>query len=105
MPALKLDLIVVADHIFSHFLGALQNPGITDEKPSWKFRQVLRMAIKDRKTRNPMVHHSDRGLHYCSEEYQSILKKNEIQPSMTDGYDSYQNALAERINGILKGGF
>ncbi|MEG3757246.1 integrase core domain-containing protein, partial [Pseudoalteromonas carrageenovora] len=43
-----------------------------------------------------------RGLQYCSEVYQNALLKEGIRPSMTDGYDCYQNALAERINGILK---
>ncbi|WP_144357728.1 integrase core domain-containing protein, partial [Shewanella xiamenensis] len=48
------------------------------------------------------VHHSDRGLQYCSAVYQNALQASRIQPSMTDGYDCYQNALAERVNGILK---
>mgnify|MGYP005991255793 FL=1 len=42
-----------------------------------------------------------RRLH-CSEVYKNALLKEGIRPSMTDGYDCYQNALAERINGILK---
>ncbi|WP_155487191.1 integrase core domain-containing protein, partial [Vibrio harveyi] len=46
--------------------------------------------------------HSDRGLQYCSSVYQTLLKVGDIKPSMTDGYDCYQNALAERVNGILK---
>lgn len=64
--------------------------------------KALQMAIKNRKTDWPLIHHSDRGLQYCSGLYQSRLKDAGIQPSMTDGYDCYQNALAERINGILK---
>ncbi|VEH20169.1 Integrase core domain [Chryseobacterium nakagawai] len=64
--------------------------------------KALKMAIKNRVTNNLLIHHSDRGLQYCSDLYQKILHKNKIQPSMTDGYDCYQNALAERINGILK---
>jgi putative transposase len=66
---------------------------------------ALRMAIAGRKTRLPLIHHSDRGLQYCSAEYQQLLCAQQIQPSMTDGYDCYQNALAERINGILKDEF
>jgi putative transposase len=66
---------------------------------------ALRMAIAGRKTRLPLIHHSDRGLQYCSAEYQQLLCDQQIQPSMTDGYDCYQNALAERINGILKDEF
>ena len=64
--------------------------------------KALKMAVKNRTTHLPLIHHSDRGLQYCSEVYQKVLVKNKIKPSMTDGYDCYQNALAERINGILK---
>lgn len=64
--------------------------------------QALKMAAKKRKFNTPLIHHSDRGLQYCSSLYQAELAKNGISPSMTDGYDCYQNALAERINGILK---
>ncbi|WP_394363986.1 IS3 family transposase, partial [Chryseobacterium rhizosphaerae] len=64
--------------------------------------KALKMAVKNRVSHTPLIHHSDRGLQYCSGYYQKMLKKNRIKPSMTDGYDCYQNALAERINGILK---
>jgi putative transposase len=65
--------------------------------------QALRMAVKQRKTQNALVHHSDRGIQYCSHAYQRLHAQHGIQCSMTDGYDCYQNALAERVNGILKG--
>lgn len=64
--------------------------------------KALKMAVKTRNKNTPLIHHSDRGLQYCSSIYQNILKKYKIRPSMTDGYDCYQNALAERVNGILK---
>jgi putative transposase len=64
--------------------------------------QALKMATKNRITNKPLIHHSDRGLQYCSSVYQDELAVNQIAPSMTDGYDCYQNALAERVNGILK---
>ena len=64
--------------------------------------KAMKMAIKNRIHNQPLIHHSDRGLQYCSATYQQVLEKHNIQPSMTDGYDCYQNALAERINGILK---
>ena len=64
---------------------------------------ALEMALKKRKYKNePIIHHSDRGLQYCSNEYQNLLDKNDIIPSMTEQYDPYENATAERINGILK---
>jgi transposase InsO family protein len=67
--------------------------------------QALQMALKGRKTRQRLVHHSDRGIQYCSDYYQKIHAKHGVTCSMTDGYDCYQNALAERVNGILKGEF
>jgi transposase InsO family protein len=64
---------------------------------------ALRLAVKQRKNKGiPLIHHSDRGLQYCANDYQKMLNKNEIQPSMTQNSDPYQNAVAERINGILK---
>jgi putative transposase len=51
------------------------------------------------------VHHSDRGSQCAADAYQSALTKARLRCSMTDGYDCYQNALAERVNGILKDEF
>ncbi len=64
--------------------------------------KALKMALRRRLTSGPLVHHSDRGIQYCSNEYQRIHRKHGLRCSMTDGYDCYQNALAERVNGILK---
>lgn len=64
--------------------------------------QALHRALDNRITRRHLIHHSDRGSQYCSALYQSALQQGQVQPSMTDGYDCYQNALAERVNGILK---
>ncbi len=64
--------------------------------------QALKMAVNQRTTSWELIHHSDRGLQYASAIYQNRLQKEAILPSMTDGYDCYQNALAERVNGILK---
>jgi transposase InsO family protein len=64
--------------------------------------KALKKALKRRITDNQIIHHSDRGLQYCSEEYQQIQRANKVVCSMTDGYDCYQNALAERMNGIIK---
>lgn len=65
--------------------------------------QALKAALKNRQSRQRLVHHSDRGIQYCSDAYQRIHRTHGVTCSMTDGYDCYQNALAERINGILKG--
>lgn len=64
--------------------------------------RALQMALRNRTYQHPLIHHSDRGLQYCADEYQQLLQRNNLITSMTDGYDCYQNALAERINGILK---
>jgi transposase InsO family protein len=65
--------------------------------------KALNMAIKQRKSKEtPLIHHSDRGLQYCANDYQNTLNKNGILPSMTQNSDPYENAVAERINGILK---
>lgn len=64
---------------------------------------ALKMAMRNRIYKSEMlIHHSDRGLQYCCNEYQKILCNNKIKCSMTESYDPYQNAVAERINGILK---
>jgi putative transposase len=65
--------------------------------------QALKMALRTRQSDQQLVHHSDRGIQYCSSYYQAIHQRHGLRCSMTDGYDCYQNALAERVNGILKG--
>lgn len=64
--------------------------------------RALKQATRGRISQHPLIHHSDRGSQYCSQAYQKQLTSSSITPSMTDGYDCYQNALAERMNGILK---
>lgn len=65
--------------------------------------KALKMAVKGRKYgEEPLIHHSDRGVQYCAGDYQKVLVKNGIQCSMTNNGDPYENAVAERINGILK---
>ena len=78
---------------------------LSDDMSSENVVKALKMAVKNKKTNKPSIHHSDRGVQYCSDLYQKELAKNNITPSMTDGYDCYQNALAERVNGILKNEF
>lgn len=64
---------------------------------------ALKMAIVNRKyPERELIHHSDRGLQYCCDDYQQALDQAAIICSMTETYDPYQNAVAERINGILK---
>ena len=68
--------------------------------------KALEMAVKSRKYKNlPLIHHSDRGLQYCSKLYIDCLVKNNITVSMTETGSPYDNAVAERVNGILKDEF
>ncbi|TNJ06086.1 IS3 family transposase [Aeromonas veronii] len=64
---------------------------------------AFKKALKQRRGGGELIHHSDRGVQYCSGLYQSLHERYGVKCSMTDGYDCYQNALAERVNGILKG--
>lgn len=64
--------------------------------------QALRMALRQRKDKNHLIHHSDRGSQYASYKYMRLLKRNGIMPSMTENGDPRENAIAERVNGILK---
>lgn len=65
--------------------------------------KALEKAVKHRRYKSEtLIHHSDKGIQYCSKEYQKKLSDNGLQCSMTESYDPYQNAVAERVNGILK---
>ena len=61
--------------------------------------RALTMANKDRYYPNvSLIHHSDRGIQYCSDAYQKQIEKYNITASMTESYDPYANAIAERVN-------
>lgn len=65
--------------------------------------KALQMAIAKRKTpKLTLMHHSDRGSQYCSKAYVDELNGQTIAISMTKNGDPYENAIAERVNGILK---
>ena len=64
--------------------------------------EALHMALNNRIYKEPVIHHSDRGSQYCSNQYVSILMQHNIAISMTENGDPYENALAERMNGIIK---
>lgn len=65
--------------------------------------RALEMAIRNREYADqPLIHHSDRGIQYCCDQYQEQMEQHGIQCSMTESYDPYANAVAERVNGILK---
>lgn len=73
--------------------------------------KALQMALTNLERENQLragfplvrlIHHSDRGLQYCSKEYIRLLNKHDIQISMTESGDPLENPVAERVNGILK---
>ena len=66
--------------------------------------EALRMALStiDIDISSRLIHHSDRGCQYCSNEYVSELNKYGVSISMTQSGDPLENAIAERANGILK---
>jgi len=63
---------------------------------------ALEMAIQACGNTEGLIHHSDRGSQYCCSDYVEILQKNNISISMTQSGDPRDNAIAERVNGILK---
>jgi transposase InsO family protein len=65
--------------------------------------EALKMALKSMPNNlENLIHHSDRGIQYCSQEYVNVLQDYEIKISMTENGDPLENAIAERVNGILK---
>lgn len=94
-------LSLVTDAYSRKIVGHHVHASLRAEEVSMAYKQALKQRIGKR----PLIHHSDRGIQYCSALYQQIHLRHGVQCSMTDGYDCYQNALAERVNGILKGEF
>lgn len=93
-----LYLSLVTDAYSRKIVGHHVHEGLHAESVARAFS----LALQQRRTRHALVHHSDRGVQYCSAHYQRLHAQHGITCSMTDGYDCYQNALAERVNGILK---
>lgn len=67
--------------------------------------KALKMTIKQCGKTDGVIHHSDRGIQYCCKEYVKLLKRHKMEISMTEENHCYENAIAERVNGILKGEF
>ena len=65
--------------------------------------EALKIALTNMpKNLESLIHHSDRGIQYCSQEYVNVLQDYQIKISMTQNGDPLENAIAERVNGILK---
>lgn len=75
---------------------------VSDNLKTESSARAYEMALQQRTRKGLLRHHSDRGIQYCSNQYQNIHEKHGVLCSMTEGGNCYQNALAERVNGILK---
>ena len=67
--------------------------------------KAIKMAHSNRRFKNEVIHHSDRGIQYCTPSYIKYCKKKGMIQSMTEELNVYENAVAERVNGILKSEF
>ena len=96
-------LSLVTDAYSRKIVGYCLYPTLKKEGPL----NALRMAQDSLsgKPKAAMIHHSDRGLQYCCADYISLLTSKDICISMTEKGDPYENAIAERVNGILKSEF
>jgi len=93
-------LSIVTDAYSHKIIGHCLYPSLHSNGPI----NALIMAAKSTRT-GGLIHHSDRGSQYCCSEYVKMLEYYHIQISMTEQGDPYENAIAERVNGILKGEF
>ena len=94
-------LSLITDAYSRRIMGYCLWPSLKKEGPL----KALEMALAVQDNNKDLVHHSDRGLQYCCSDYIGRLNKAHIAISMTEKGDPYENALAERVNGILKSEF
>lgn len=99
----KFVYISLITDAFSHKVVGYQ---VADNMRSSESLKALKMAIsglkKEPDCHLKLIHHSDRGIQYCSSEYINELRSSNIAISMTENGDPRENAIAERINGIIK---
>ena len=94
-----LYLFLITDAYSKKILGW----ALADNLDAENAVEALQMALRSIKVdSSELIHHSDRGVQYCSEKYVKLLNKHNIQISMTENGDPLENAIAERVNGILK---
>jgi putative transposase len=99
LPGKKFGyLSLVTDAYSRKIVGFCMNYDLSAEGPV----KALKQALKGRASAAPLIHHSDRGSQYCSDIYVKLLNDNAINISMTQSGNPRDNALAERVNGILK---
>ena len=91
-------LSLITDAYSRKIIGYCLHPNLSNEGCI----NALEMALKCRQYDHQLIHHSDRGSQYCSKPYVYLLNTNNIFVSMTESGSPYENAKAERVNGILK---
>lgn len=87
--------------VYSHKIVGYQ---VAETMEAIESIKALRMALEplSKEQMQQLIHHSDRGVQYCSTEYVKLLQDNEVKISMTESSEPTDNAVAERLNGILK---
>ena len=75
---------------------------ISEDLKTKSAMKALRMAVSNMTETKGCIHHSDRGIQYCSHAYTKYLSKNGMQISMTENGDPLENPIAERINRTIK---
>jgi putative transposase len=91
-------LSLITDAYSRKIVGFCMNHDLSAQGPV----NALKMALKGRTGIEPLIHHSDRGSQYCSDVYVGLLQGSTISISMTQSGNPRDNAIAERVNGILK---
>ena len=91
-------LSLITDAYSRKIVGFCMNSDLSAAGPL----AALEMALKGRASDAPLIHHSDRGSQYCGDSYVTLLKANNINISMTQSGNPKDNAIAERVNGIVK---
>jgi transposase InsO family protein len=95
-------LSLITDAYSRKIVGYCLYPSLAAEGPI----EALKMALADIKTpKYSLIHHSDRGSQYCSKNYIELLNNSHVGISMAEKGNPYENAIAERVNGILKSEF
>lgn len=94
----NMYLNMITDAYSRRIVGYSISPGMEASNMA----SALRMALKGRQYNHALIHHSDRGLQYCSREYTEVALAANLKISMTENGDPYENALAERMNRTIK---
>ena len=91
-------LSLITDAYSRKIVGFYLSKDLTAKGPL----EALKMALKTNSNIAGLIHHSDRGVQYCCDAYVKLLHDKKIKISMTENGDPLENAIAERVNGILK---